>query len=216
MKEYQHYLLDWDGCLGQTVEVWFDGYRKTYEEFGLPQTDEELVKFSFGNQYGPRERGIDDLDGFMEALMSRVHKDLKAVDLYPGAREFIAALRDKDKNIVLATSSPRYIIEAALQHNNLAEGTFDVVLTADEVTKHKPDPEMIFKALAALSMDGDLDNTVIVGDTKSDLGAANNAGIDSVLFYPESHNAYYALDDLKKFNPTYIFGSFEGITQATK
>lgn len=216
MKEYQHYLLDWDGCLGQTVEVWFNGYRKTYEEFGLPQTDEELVKFSFGNQYGPLERGIDDLGGFMEALMNHVHEDLKMVDLYPGAREFIAALRNKGKNIVLATSSPRYVIEAALRHNDLADGSFDAVLTADEVTKHKPDPEMIFKALTALSIEEELDTTVIVGDSKSDLGAANNAGIDSILFYPESHTNLYSLEDLKKFNPTYIFDSFEELTQAIK
>lgn len=216
MKEYQHFLLDWDGCLGQTVDVWFDGYRKTYEEFGQPQTDEELVKFSFGNQYGPLERGIEDLEGFMEALMSRVHEDLKVADLYPGAREFIAALRNKKKNIVLTTSSPRNVIEAALKHNGLSDGSFNDVLTADEVIKHKPDPEMIFKALATLSVDGELDQTIIVGDTKSDLGAANNAGIDSILFFPESHANFHSLEDLKKFNPTYIFDSFESITRSIK
>lgn len=213
MKQYQNYLLDWDGCLAQTIEVWLNGYRETYKEFGSPQTDKEIAKYSFANQYGPLERGIDDLDSFMESLMGRIHEDLKVVELYPGAREFIDTLRGKDKNIVLATSSPRFVIEAALQHNNLVD-CIDAVVTADEVTKHKPDPEMIFKALAAISIKGGLQDTVIVGDSKSDLGAANNAGIDSILFYPESHSAYYSLDDLKLYNPTYTFSNFEDMARA--
>ncbi len=164
MKQYQHYLLDWDGCIGQTIEPWLNGYRETYKEFGVPQTDEEIARFSFARQYGPLERGVDDLESFMEALMRRIHEDLKAVDLYPGAREFISTLRDKGKNIVLATSSPRSVIEAALQHNHLVD-SFDAVVTADEVSKHKPNPEMIFKALAAISIDDGLNDTVIVSST---------------------------------------------------
>lgn len=213
MKQYQHYLLDWDECIGQTLQPWLNGYRETYKEFGVPQTDEEIASFSFGNQYGPLERGIDDLDSFMEALMRNIHEDLKVVDLYPGAREFISTLKDKGKNIVLATSSPRFVIEAALQHNHLVD-SFDAVVTADEVSKHKPNPEMIFKALAAISIKDGLKDTVIVGDSKSDLGAANNAGIDSILFYPDSHSTLYSIKDLKGLNPTYIFGSFEDISKA--
>ncbi len=216
MKEYQHFLLDWDGCLAQTIEVWLNGYKETYQEFGFPQSTEELVNFSFGNQFGPLERGIDDLESFNRSLMDRIHQNLKVVDLYPGVKKFIATLREKGKGIVLATSSPRIVIDAALQHNNLSEGAFDAVITGDDVTKHKPDPEVIYKALKALHAQNGLDEAVMIGDTKSDLGAATNAGIDSILFYPPSHTTFYSLDVLKEFNPTHVFESFDSITRSIK
>lgn len=216
MKTYSNYLLDWDGCLGQTLEVWLKGYRETYREFGLPQTDEEITRFSFNSQHGPLERGIEDLELFMESLMGRINSELKAVDMYPGARELIITIKNAGHSVALVTSSPRSVIEAVIRHNKLT-GMFDTIVTADEVVKHKPDPEVIFKALDGMSLGKEsLDSTVIVGDSKSDLGVANKAGIDSVLFYPQSHALFYDLDALKALNPTYIFEDFVSLAKAVE
>jgi HAD superfamily hydrolase (TIGR01549 family) len=212
MKQYQNYLLDWDGCLARTLEVWLKGYRETYEEFGLPQSDEEITKFSFNNQHGPLERGIEDLELFMEALIGRINEDLGKVDMYPGAKELINAIKAAGHNVALITSSPRVIIDSAIRHNGL-DTAFSTIVTADEVKYHKPNPEVIHKALENMSLPHDaLEHTVIVGDSKSDLGSAANAGIDSILFYPAAHAAFYDLDTLKSFSPTYIIDSFDALT----
>ena len=47
----------------------------------------------------------------------------------------------------------------------------------------------------------------MVGDSAKDLGAAANAGIDSILVYPEAHAAYYDLDVLRRFKPSYVCAS---------
>src|SRR5687768_8835692 len=137
MKSYQHYLFDWDGCLGKTLNVWLDGYRETYDEFRLPQTDREIITHSFNNQNGPSERGIQDQEAFMNALIGRVDSGLRTVDMYPGAKEIITEIKKRGNSVSLITSSPRVIIDHALMKNGITN-LFDLVVTGDDVTRHKP------------------------------------------------------------------------------
>lgn len=41
----------------------------------------------------------------------------------------------------------------------------------------------------------------------------NNAGVDSVLFYPVQHKKFYDLDKLKELNPTYIIDDFRQVME---
>src|SRR5581483_9741789 len=91
--------------------------------------------------------------------------------------------------------------------NNNVKKYFDVILTKEDVIHHKPNPEIVYKALEKL--DGIKEEAIVVGDSKKDLGAAQSAGIDSLLFYPEQHKKFYSLEDLKIYNPAYIVSSFE-------
>lgn len=49
----------------------------------------------------------------------------------------------------------------------------------------------------------------MIGDTEKDIAVANNAGIDSVLFYPPEHEEFYSLEKLKEHNPTYVISDFK-------
>jgi pyrophosphatase PpaX len=132
------------------------------------------------------------------------------VNLYPGAREFLEALNKQDYKIALISSSKRDDIKAATAHNNL-EHIFDLILSADDVSEHKPNPEVVYKALDILR--GETSQTIIVGDSKSDLGAAQNAMADSALFFPKSHELFYSLENLMSYSPTYVVTSFAELTE---
>jgi pyrophosphatase PpaX len=209
MKQYKYYLLDWDGCLAQTLELWLKAYRDTYADYSLRPSDTEIAG-QFGNWNGPAAFGVKNVDEYTEKLLERVQPKLRTVNLYPGAREFLEALKKKDSKIVLASSSKRDDLEAAIKHNNL-EHMFDVVLSADDVSEHKPNPEVVYKALNILK--GEASQSVIVGDSKSDLGAAQNAKIDSILVFPKSHEVFYSLEGLMSYNPTYLVASFTELTK---
>ena len=86
---------------------------------------------------------------------------------------------------------------------------FTAIVAADDVTNHKPHPEPLEKALAALR--GTKVKAVIIGDSDKDLGAANAFGIDSILFYPDEHKKFYNLAILEALNPTYIVSDFTEI-----
>jgi pyrophosphatase PpaX len=56
---------------------------------------------------------------------------------------------------------------------------FQVVISADDVTKHKPDKEPLIKAISELNSTPE--NTLYVGDSKFDMECAINAGVSPVL-----------------------------------
>lgn len=208
MKNYQYYLFDWDGCLAQTLKVWLDSYKEVFAEYGLQPSESDITSKVFGDWNGPLKVGLpqNKLDGYTQKLLQLVNSRLVHVELYPHVLEVIQELHNRGKKLAILSTSKRESIEPALKRYDL-ERYFEVILTAENVTNHKPDPEIIDKALHLLA--GHKDQAVIIGDSKSDLGAAQNATIDSILFYPASHTLFYELDKLKDYHPTHVISDFK-------
>lgn len=208
MKKYDYILFDWDGCLAKTLDIHLESYKKTFAEHGVYPSDKEIVQEAFGDWSGPKKIGIKDLKGFNERYIKRVSLAYSQVVLYRNVRETLEKLKSRGKKIALITTSLRTVVSSGLQNNKL-DHFFDVELYAEDVEKHKPDSEMLNKAI--IELNGVKDRAIIVGDSKSDLGAAINTEIDSILFYPEHNKLFYDLESLKLFNPTYIVYKFEEI-----
>lgn len=208
MKEYQYYLLDWDGNLAKTLHVWIEAFHVVLAKRGIEASDKEIVA-TFGKKTSFTDGwDIKDNDEAYQEADEYVKVKLPHVELYPDAIEVLNALHDKGKKLALVTSSRHEIVIGLLDSYNLRR-LFDVVVAGDDVTHHKPHAEPLEKALVALG--GTKDQAVMIGDSDKDLGAAQNFGIDSILFYPDEHAAFYDLDDLKPFNPTYIIEDFKKI-----
>jgi pyrophosphatase PpaX len=86
---------------------------------------------------------------------------------------------------------------------------FSAIVAGNEVQHYKPHPEPLEKGLALLG--GDKASAIMIGDTDKDIGAANNLGIDSILFYPKEHEKFYDLVELKKHNPTHVVENFKEV-----
>lgn len=210
MKTYRYILLDWDGNLAKTLDIWLEACRQPLMKRGLHLSDEE-ISASFGafTKY-MTEWGIQDVEVVIEEADTFARGMLPDVELYPDALEVLETLHQKGKKLVLITTSPHRNIEHLLDKYNMNR-LFDALVTHDNVSHHKPHPEPIEKALELL--DGNKDEAVMIGDSDKDLGAAANAGIDSILFYPDEHKKFYKLDSLKAHNPTYIVDDFKKIIE---
>lgn len=51
----------------------------------------------------------------------------------------------------------------------------------------------------------------MVGDSSSDIIAAQNAGVDSVLFFPTEHAKFYDIKKLIALKPTHTIKDFRDI-----
>ncbi len=205
MKNYNYILFDWDGCLAQTLTVWMKSYKEIFAKYQLHPTDHEISTKAFGDPHGPLKLGIKNLEEYNQKLNNLVTPRLKSVKLSENAFEVLNTLKEKGKKIALVTTSPRKMIKDPLKINKLNE-IFDVILAAEDVKNHKPDPEVINLALE--KMNGIKDEAIIIGDSKSDLGAAKNAGIDSILYYPKKNEVFYDLETLKTYDPTFVVSTF--------
>jgi beta-phosphoglucomutase-like phosphatase (HAD superfamily) len=115
----------------------------------MPHPTDKEIASQFGNWNGPAAFGVKNVDEYTEKLLESVQPRLRTVNLYPGAREFLEALKKQDSKIALVSSSKRDDLDAAIKHNDLGH-IFDVVLSADDVSEHKPNPEVVYKALDVL------------------------------------------------------------------
>ena len=101
-------------------------------------------------------------------------------DLLPGAAEFMRAIHGKMKVALVSNGV------SAIQRSRLAKcpltPLFDVIVISEEVGVAKPDPKLLYVAMEQLGCT-DKSQAVMMGDSLSaDIGAANNAGIDSIFF----------------------------------
>lgn len=208
MKQY--ILLDWDGNLAKTLDVWLDACRIPLEKRGLSLPDEEIAT-CFGapvKRFG--EWGISDVDTAIEEMETIAKANLANVALYPDALEVLERLHNDGKRMALITTSKHSFVKHLLDKYDMAH-YFDVIIAGDDVTHHKPHPEPIEKALEALC--GNKDEAVMIGDSDKDIGAAHNAGVDSILFFPPEHAKFYRLDNLKQLSPTHVVEDFRQILQ---
>ena len=92
--------------------------------------------------------------------------------------------------------------------NNLLIGLnirqfFEIVLAGEDVKEKKPSPEGIERALGFLRCT-DRKEAVMIGDSEHDLGAAKNAGIDAILFYPTNAlSSFYTPDNIRELEVLY-------------
>lgn len=213
MEDYDVYLFDWDGTVSQTLDTWLAIFRAAYEPYNVQATDKEIVRQCFGRvRQGSLDLGIpeDKMDDVLAALRESGNKRIPAAPLYPDVAEVLRTLKKQGKQLALITATMREIITQTLAHHNL-EDVFDVIVTGSEVSQHKPHPEGLLHAMKALS--ATKKRTVMLGDSDKDMGAANNAGVDSILFYPPQHRPFHTLRELRRDNPTHTIRSWQEMLQ---
>ena len=209
MKKFQYILLDWDGCLAKTLDLWLKNYQKQFKKYGINLTDKEIVKKVFGDWNAPAKYGVKDPKAFMDALVADLNKDLRSVRLYDGVKETLSKLNKKQKVMALLTSSRKSSAKPALEKHGLSH-IFQVFLGAEEVKKHKPDPELFNKALELLQ--ASKRDTIVVGDNPDDVQAGKSAGLTTLTFYPKENSRFYTKEELLKENPDYFIEDFRKLT----
>jgi HAD superfamily hydrolase (TIGR01549 family) len=94
--------------------------------------------------------------------------------LYPETMDMLAALDDNGFQMGLISNIGRKSLCSAMDRLNLSN-RLAVVLSRDDVTRLKPDPDGLLKAASQLKVDPA--HVIFIGDSKKDVVAARNAGM---------------------------------------
>lgn len=152
-------LFDLDGVIIDTTELHY----RVWEEFArahghVPSREElvatngrrsgEVLRAWFGE--GLSEEQVAAWVRECETLVSR-RLATEPVAAVPGVREFIEALRRAGVPRAVGTSATSMNAELALSRLGLEE-MFDARVTAADVVRGKPDPEVYLKAASALGV----------------------------------------------------------------
>ena len=112
-------------------------------------------------------------------LRSNLQLDLTGeVVLLAGVKELLASLKEGGFKLAVATMSSRVVVDSVLDYQGI-QNHFDATFSVDDVSRVKPDPEILTKAIESLGRR--VDSAVYVGDSSHDLEAATDLGMSFIL-----------------------------------
>ena len=175
-------LFDFDGTLMDTNDIIINSWQFMFKAVeGKERPLEEVVKtlgepfwLTLNNAFPnkPLEECAEIYKGFQR------EKYEKAVKPFSGMSELLVSLKEKGYKVALVTSRTGASTREGLDKYDLTK-YFDLIVTADDTDKHKPDPEPIYIALEKLN--SKKEESVMIGDTRFDILCAKNADVKSVL-----------------------------------
>lgn len=175
-------LFDFDGTLMDTTDIIIGSWQTVYRTVTGKEGDLAEILGTFGEIL--RDSLAEKFPGEDVDELVRIYKTWQQdrfedeVGLFPGVTEMLDELSEKGCRMAIVTSRIKETSLRALRLFGI-EDYFDSVITANDCTKHKPDPEPVELALEAMGVRPE--NAVMVGDTVHDMGCARNAGVRYVM-----------------------------------
>ena len=178
-------LWDLDGTLLDSEEYHWLSWRQTMASLGHPITrDQFLATFGLRNdEILPRWLGAaatrEEIDRVSLEKESLYRKLLRAggVAPLPGAAEWVRRLHTEAWPQAIASSAPRANVDVVLEVLGMGS-FFQAVVSAEDVTRGKPDPQVFLTAAARLKADPRA--CIVVEDSPAGIEAARRAGMHSI------------------------------------
>lgn len=217
MNKFDGVIFDMDGLLFDTELVYYESTQKIADEMGIPYTKElymdfigvsdEEVKEHYHQIY--QEFGKEKVDEFIRRSYEDTYKVFASggVPLKDGVLELLDYLDQAKIPRVVASSNVRSAIELLLSKAGIQD-RFSGILSAEDVTRAKPDPEIFKKAAAFLGTKPE--KTLVLEDSKHGIMAANTAGIPVIMIpdliepTPEIQTKTLEIFDSLKKIPSYL------------
>lgn len=169
-------LFDLDGTLINTNDLIISSFMHTLEHYYPGQYKKEDVLQFMGP---PLMDSFNKLDREKAEEMAQFYRDFnhskhdELVTEFEGVYDTIKTLHEQGYKLAIVTTKKRYTVEMGLKLTKL-DPFFDVVVTLDDVTHAKPDPEPLLKALEQLGSKPE--NAIMVGDNNHDIEGGKNTG----------------------------------------
>jgi len=194
----KYVIFDFDGTLANTNNIIIASWQATLKHYlghDLPvreieATFGEILVHTIGRLMP--DAPVNEVVDYYRAYQDSHQKEYE-VYVFEGVKELLEQLRERGCLIGVGTSRTAYSFWNYMKKLGM-DGYVDEVVTMNDVTSHKPDPETIDAVLVKMMVhdgmiydpekgipDSVRDAAVMVGDTKYDVGCANNARVDSVI-----------------------------------
>jgi beta-phosphoglucomutase len=210
-------IFDMDGVICDSEPLHMFAFQKVLKEEGIHLSDDDYYdRYLAFDDRGCFERIFRENNRPMDgaSLRSLIERKGRAfselmrtkLTIYPGVEAFVKKAEQK-YSLGLASGARRLEIEFILKKANVHH-CFSAVVSADDVTAGKPDPESFQKALGMLNrvrLDGTPEITpgecLVIEDSLHGIAAAGAAGMKSLAVTTsfeadQLHNADHVVDSL--------------------
>lgn len=174
MRRLRALLFDLDGTLVDSARANHAAYAQALREVGVRIEPDDVARAAAGRQWRDflpallRSAGAEDDAEGVARRKGELYREMLGELRVNVALLALAESVGPDMKTVLVTTASAESVQAVLGHFDLGR-TFDLVVTGDDVTRHKPDPQAYQLALARLQ----LDPQECLAFEDSDVGAAS-------------------------------------------
>jgi beta-phosphoglucomutase len=177
-------LFDMDGVLVDSMKYHMQSWKQLLEKYGIFVTE----RFIYEHEGAMGVDIIQDLfhktglaadgDQIMEIYdqQNRIFREeyLAKVRLYPETLSLIDGFQRRGLRLGLVTSSRMNLVQQIWEDHQILE-LFDTIVTADDVTRFKPNPDPYLKALEKLNQEPE--GCLVVENAPAGIEAAKAAGL---------------------------------------
>ena len=205
-------IFDMDGVLVDSGEHHRAAWQALLAELGTTVSSAEFWRLTIGR---PAHEAVSLLLGRELAYDEAMQLAGRKRDLYrhfarrgavpvPGVTDFVGSIAQSGITCAVATSASRHDARHVLTSLGLA-GHFGAVVTAEDVTRGKPDPEVYLRAAAGIGVSPH--DCLVFGDAVVGVQAARQAGM-RVIGVTTAHSS----DELNTAGAERAIANFEGLT----
>ena len=203
-------LFDWDGTLADSRKVIVASFLNALTTINCDINNEFIERLiGVGSAETFRKILRASETSFDESLISalveeKIHNEIDMsanIKLFPGALELLGALHGKVR-IGLASMNDRVTIYHLLRTTG-TQRFFEVIVTAGEITKSKPNPEIFLKCAIALGIEPH--QCVVFEDSIFGVEAAKTAEMACIAVL----TGVYSKEELEKAEPDLIIDSLK-------
>jgi len=182
MAELRAVVFDFDGVLVDSVPVYREAVARAAGEAGVLGAGMELIAAADTRTVARRIIERYNLDVDVEVLANQIEQFaldrlLMAPRVVAGARELLESVRQAGLRTAIASLAPRRNIDGVLRQEGL-QGSFDAIVTIENIERIKPDPEVYLKAAEALDVLPE--ECVAIEDSDRGVSSALAAGMTAV------------------------------------
>ena len=213
-KKKELIIFDLDGTLIDSMPDLAQAINRTLSHFELtPLTLEEATLFIGNGAVKLVERALEHAlkpknvteDLFKEAFdyYTSAYREVVCdkTFLYPGVLETLQHLDNNGYVMTICTNKPSEFIEPILDKLSIKQ-YFKYWIGGDSLKEKKPDASPLF--YLAEKMNKDVDDCIMVGDSKNDILAAQNANMECIgVSYGYNYNEHISI-----YNPTKVVDNF--------
>ena len=215
MNDKPAVIFDMDGVLVDSYHAHFKSWQVVAAEEGLALTEAEFAA-QFGRTnpeiiavyWGEGRFGDDEVAALADRKEAAFREILEAdFPTMPGAKALLESLSGAGFALAVGSSGPPENIELVLRELG-ARPLFGAVVTASDVTRGKPDPQVFLLGAERLGVPPS--RCVVVEDAAPGLAAAKAAGMKSIGLASTGHTreelaaADLVVDSLAELSPRVV------------
>ena len=193
MQLYSTYLFDFDGTLVDSHDSLIKVFEDSYSVVGVTVPDGYVLRLmriplfqGYEELHGPDDEDSKKKFGDMIIKTLDAPEVLELTRIYEDTLPNLIRLKNRGATLGIVTSNNVKHVKEVLHFLNIPESLFSVIIGNGDTTKHKPNPDPIYKALEKLNISKG--GVCYVGDALDDKNTAINAGVGTVLL--DRHQEY--------------------------